>query len=285
MKYTELIEKIKHGSDDFPLQYYYQYDGVWQYVMPLHWHREFEILHIVSGEFKLYLSNVEYILKPGDIAFIGCGILHRGEPIDCVYQCTVFDLNMLRRRSNDRLSPQLLSVISGDTQVECFLNDKESELYKTVIRLFDNLREHKEFFEFAVFGELFNMFSLLFKSGRAKKAEKSKRTAHKADTMATIVSWIEEHYAEHISLKQLAAICGMNEKYLCHLIKEYTDSTPIEYINKLRIESACHEMTVNHKTVTEAAYESGFNDLSYFSRTFKRLKGVTPKQYSMQHNG
>ena len=284
MKYIELREKIKHGSDDFPLQYYYQQEGVWQYVMPLHWHREFEILHIVSGEFKLYLSNVEYVLKPGDIAFIGCGLLHRGDPVDCVYQCTVFDLNMLRRRSNDRLSPLLLSVISGETGVDCLLTDKNSELYKTVIRLFNNLHEHREYFEFAVFGELFNMFSLLFAGKKAKKAAKSKRSAHKADTMATIVSWIEEHYAEHISLKQLAALCGMNEKYLCHLIKEYTNSTPVEYINKLRIESACHEMTVNHKTVTEAAFESGFNDLSYFSRTFKKLKGVTPKQYSAQHS-
>ena len=74
----------------------------------------------------------------------------------------------------------------------------------------------------------------------------------------------------------------MNEKYLCRFFKSYTGQTPIEYINRLRIDRACFEMTVNRMNVTDAAYECGFNELSYFSKMFKRYKGVTPGQYKQR---
>ena len=60
--------------------------------------------------------------------------------------------------------------------------------------------------------------------------------------------------------------------------------TPIEYINNLRIENACHLMIHSNLSVTESALESGFNDLSYFTRLFKRYKGVTPSVYKKSHN-
>ena len=72
----------------------------------------------------------------------------------------------------------------------------------------------------------------------------------------------------------------MNEKYLCRFFKDYTSRTPIDYINNLRIEAACHELTSGDMTITEAAIECGFNDISYFSKMFKKYKGITPREYS-----
>lgn len=64
-------------------------------------------------------------------------------------------------------------------------------------------------------------------------------------------------------------------KYLCRIFKEYTGKTVVDYINELRIDNACHEMTVKGMSVTRAAYDSGFNNLSYFCKVFKHYKGVT----------
>ena len=51
MKIYDYYENKKHGTDEFPLQYYYVDKNNFQYIMPLHWHNEFEIIHILSGKF------------------------------------------------------------------------------------------------------------------------------------------------------------------------------------------------------------------------------------------
>jgi len=94
-----------------------------------------------------------------------------------------------------------------------------------------------------------------------------------------LIDWIEKNYAEKINLDNLSRISGFSKKYLCKVFKEYTSKTLINYINELRIENACHEMTIKRKSVTDSAFVSGFNDLSYFCRTFKKYKNMTPREY------
>ena len=83
----------------------------------------------------------------------------------------------------------------------------------------------------------------------------------------------------------MARVGNLNEKYLCRLFKNYTSMTPIEYINSLRIENACHLMIHSNFSVTDAALESGFNDSSYFTKLFKRHKGITPSEYKKRGSG
>ena len=90
---------------------------------------------------------------------------------------------------------------------------------------------------------------------------------------------IEADFDEDITLTELAELAGLNEKYLCRIFKDYTEKTIIEYIHEIRIENACYEMSVTGNNITRAAFDSGFNDLSYFSKTFKKLKGISPTEY------
>ena len=87
-----------------------------------------------------------------------------------------------------------------------------------------------------------------------------------------LLRWLQQNFTEPLRLNTLAEHCGLSEKYLCRLFKEYTAKTPIEYITDLRIEHACIEMTARQKSITEAAFNSGFNDVSYFCKVFKRQK-------------
>ncbi|MFR7899352.1 MAG: helix-turn-helix domain-containing protein [Ruminococcus sp.] len=53
----------------------------------------------------------------------------------------------------------------------------------------------------------------------------------------------------------------------------------MDYLNRQRIERACYEMSTTDDSITDIAYRNGFNDLSYFIRTFKKYKGTTPGKY------
>ena len=74
-------------------------------------------------------------------------------------------------------------------------------------------------------------------------------------------------------------VSGINEKYLCRFFKEFSGYTPTDYVNRMRVERAVSEMTVGGKSITDAAFDSGFNELSYFSRIFKKYIGTTPRDF------
>lgn len=279
INFHELNKRTQRGSEDFPIQFYPITPVHPRYTMPLHWHKEFEIIRVLSGHFHLFLANTEYVLSSGDIAFVSSGTLHRGDPDRCLYECIVFDLNMLRRYSGDGVGARIVPILSGSMTVDRYHRANSAEFCKTADALFDCLRAASEYYELSVYGLLFTLFAQLYASGAIHPVSGRHRNDRRNEAMIAILNWIELHYKEQITLEQLASISGMNEKYLCHLFKEFTDHTPIDYINRLRIEQACHEIHSNRLSITEAAYESGFNDLSYFSRTFRKYKGFSPSAY------
>jgi AraC-like DNA-binding protein len=77
----------------------------------------------------------------------------------------------------------------------------------------------------------------------------------------------------------MAKAAGMSSKYFCYFFKEMTGKTPVEYLNGFRVEKASRKLLYSDLSVTEIAYLCGFNDLSYFIKTFKRQKGVSPAKF------
>ena len=80
-------------------------------------------------------------------------------------------------------------------------------------------------------------------------------------------------------MSEIADAAGMSPHYFCEMFKRRTGRRPIDYLNLYRIDSACRMLRFDGCSVTDAAFSNGFNDLSYFVKTFKKCKGVTPRQY------
>ena len=282
MNFSDLNEIEQRGTLNFPVSYYYLSEQNPRYVMTAHWHKDFEIVRVISGEFKIYLNNILYTLSAGDIIFVQCGTLHRGEPQNCVYECIVFDLNFLKRKSNDIISTYITPLINESSEINCILNKNDDLIYATANALFSALRTRENYFELEVLSLLLKLFSLLYKENYIHTANQNKTAGKKQQNMIKMLDWIDENLTEPITWEKLAEISGLNEKYICRIFKEYTSKSPINYINELRIELACQDMTVNSSSVTKAAYDCGFNDLSYFSKVFKAYKGISPKEYKSQ---
>ncbi len=279
MRFTEYKEEILRGSPDFPIEYYYVDGEHSQYVMPLHWHRELEIIRVKSGRLTLFLNNMEYILERGDTVFVGPGVLHRGEPEDCVYECLVFDLNMLCRYSSGRIADLILPLIIGSAEIERLCPPEDTELASTVGGLFSAVEGRKDFYQIEVFSLVAKTVYLLYKNGHVTLRAASKRSDRQRDTMAELLDYIEKNLTSKITLTELSRVSGINEKYLCRFFKEFSGYTPTDYVNRMRVERAVNEMTVGGKSITDAAFDSGFNELSYFSRIFKKYMGLTPREF------
>ena len=75
MNHIIYIEKTRHGTAAFPIEYYYVDKMHPRYVMTTHWHPEFEIIRVLSGNFTVYLNNTEFNLKKDDILLMECGLV------------------------------------------------------------------------------------------------------------------------------------------------------------------------------------------------------------------
>jgi AraC-like DNA-binding protein len=129
-----------------------------------------------------------------------------------------------------------------------------------------------------VYSTLYEIIANLYKGGHVQNKVASKHNSQR-EIMSILLDYVDAHYNERISLTDLAQKANMNEKYLCRIFYNYTSKTPIAYINELRVEKACYDMQIKNATVTEAAINCGFNDLSYFTKVFKSVKKITPTQY------
>lgn len=279
MKYSDYNEGKLHGTNEFPLEYYYVTPDNPQYIMSTHWHKEFEIIKVILGSFNLRLNNIGYTLTAGDIIFVECGTLHGGEPDNCVYECLVFDLNMLKRRQNDAITPLISPLIDGSKGINCVIPQKGSSVYSAASALFAVTSNRDDFYEIETYSLLFRLLSQLYKTESISSVSKNPQTTKKNQTVIKLLDWIDNNFTENITLQKLSEISNLSEKYICRVFKEYTSKTPINYINELRIDAACHEMISDKKSVTEAALACGFNDLSYFSKLFKRYKHISPYKY------
>lgn len=93
-----------------------------------------------------------------------------------------------------------------------------------------------------------------------------------------ISSYIRQYYNQQFSLKNLASLIDLNPNYFSSIFKEHTGYTLIEYINKVKIEKAEEYLGIGY-TISETSSLVGFNDPFYFSKVFKKNKGVCPRDY------
>lgn len=277
MKHGELNELKKRGSDGFPIEYYFLDETHPRYEMPLHWHRDFELVLVKSGQLTLHLNTMEYHLKQGDIAVVNCGVLHRGTPQNCIYECIVCDINILRR-SADAPTDLILPIISGQMTVNVLLEADNSAAYSSAVSLFGAMRQASPFFELEVMSRLFAFFFELYKADLVRPHKVNRQDAN-ITRVSELLDWLEDNLVEPITLARLSKMAGLNEKYFCRVFKEVTGKTFTDYLNGLRIDHACRMLLYEKTSVTEAALHSGFSDMSYFSKVFKKHKNCSPRQW------
>ena len=276
MQYSDLIEKRRHGTPYFPVEYYYIDKAHPRYIMSLHWHKEFEIIRVISGKLTIYLNDTPYELMAGDCLFVEGGCLKRGYPDNCVYECLVFDVAMLDGRIGNGSEARFFELKGKNVKYKNFIDQNASQIRLTIDKLLEATKEKKPFYELETVGLLFELFYHIHTSGYVTKLRTPdhKQEAH---TVMALLEWIESHSSERITLATISSVTGFSEKYICRIFKKYTAKTVIDYVNEVRIEKACVEMLVN--SITKVAFDCGFNDLSYFCKTFKKYKGMSPSEY------
>lgn len=94
-----------------------------------------------------------------------------------------------------------------------------------------------------------------------------------------IIHYIETNYAESITLDGLSELSGLNPSYISRIFKESTGIPLFEYLNRIRIQKACHLLKRTELSILDIAYSVGYNNVSFFNRYFRRIMQMSPREY------
>lgn len=280
MHYINYREAKQRGTLDFPVEFHHVSPSHLQHNMSLHWHVELELIRILKGSLLLTIDEQEQLIPANSVIFIPAGALHSGIPTDdCVYECIVFDVNMLMNKS-DSCCKFIKKIIDLEIEPYTIFFETYNDIHQIAWNLFDSLSSKLYGYELVVHGSLYHFFGLIISHGYfSDSPTHSSRDLKRIMQLKQALEFIESSYSSTVSLQDISESVQMSPKYFCRFFQEMTHRTPIEYLNNYRIERACYLLLTTSQTITEIAYSTGFNDLSYFIKTFKKYKGTTPKQY------
>lgn len=251
-----------------------------KYEMAYHWHGEIELIRILDGELRLTLDNKEYFTKAGDFVFVNSETVHGAIPYECVYECVVFNAAYLSV-GEDECAAFMENILNHTLYVNELHHADETELCGVAEKLFDALRTRGKGYTLKVTGCLYELLGIIM-AHEEYSNNLSIKSVHNEKNVVTLkkaLAYIRNSYDQQITLKNIADSAGISPKYLCTFFKEMTGKSPFEYLNAYRIERAARKLISTDLPVTQIAYMCGFNDLSYFIKTFKKIKGVTPKNF------
>ena len=273
MQKSHYFDKKRHGTPDFPVEYYYVDSSHPRYHMAFHWHNEWELLRVKKGSLLLSLDDRQHLIKAGDIVLIPSEILHGGEPFDCIYECLVFNLFGLFGKT-DALKPLLRPFYNAEVVPQQFFTNQDKAV-ADVIDVFSK-NDDSTVFAFETLSAVSSLFAWLIKEKRYQKTQKNSGCSFK---IKPVLEYIENHCSEEICLNTLANIAGMNARYFCKVFYAATKTTPMNYVNQYRIDHAAFLLESTTEPITQIGADCGFCDSSYFTKVFKKFKGVTPKQF------
>lgn len=107
-------------------------------------------------------------------------------------------------------------------------------------------------------------------------------TSNNMRQISDALSYVENHYAEAMKVKDLSVACGMSETYFRRIFEEYTHMTPMDYVNLVRVQKACEYMLQTEETMDQIARKVGFTTVSTFNRNFKKFLDISPYQWKIK---
>lgn len=233
-----------------------------------HWHENVELLYFVEGEGTVYAGMAEFPVRVGDIAVLNANVLHGIEAASaqCVYYCLIID----------RALCEDFGVPVGNLLLKEMVRDAAAqEYYDKIIREWsDRNAFYQPAVKLAALQLLLHLSRYHLDSASGGSAPQDKRLTMVKDG----IRYIRSHFREELTIDGICEEIGFSKYYFCRVFKEVTRRTPVDYINFVRCNYARRLLLSGRYNVSESAEMSGFQNLSYFSKTYKKYMGTLPSQ-------
>jgi AraC-like DNA-binding protein len=243
-----------------------------------HYHPEFELTYILGGSGYRIVGNSHEHFSAGDLVLLGsnlphtwCGKQEDGSPCEAIVIqfSSAFIEPFLKLNEGQAIKELLAKSAKGirfeseTSLVEKLLSLNETKELESILSLLSILQDLTDKPAVILCADSYhNVISKKFET-RINK----------------VCTYIQNHYSESISLKQVSDLVFMTESNFCKFFKKATSTTFSDYLNDLRINEACHLLLHSEDTVSKIAQECGYESLSYFNRVFLKKMKLTPSVF------
>lgn len=285
----ELKETRIHGTKEYPYEQSFMTDIHHAFQFPVHWHDEVEIIYVKEGKLHVKIGELDLDGEEGDMFFVNSRELHLMSSPDgeVEYYTLLFPIEFICFQSLDELENELFAPLrSGQLMFPTFVEDNsvKGKIRNIIINVIkDNEKVHSEeggnislsTHHLQTRINLLQIIKLIYDSGEITKPRLNGNT----NIQKELLAFIQNHYTEKLSLSDLAQEYHMSEKYISRYFVEHFYLPFSNYVLHLRLTHGKQLLETTDLPITEIALQSGFLNVSYFIRTFKKAYMKSPLQY------
>ena len=227
------------------------------------WHENIEFLYCTVGEGRAIINSKPVEMKPGSLIVINSGDIHYtvSDTKEIEYYCLIVYTDFLKEFGIDAENIHFTEDVTDSSGCDLF--------QKIVIELDNRL----PYYTAMVRGEIISFVAYLCRNYISEK-----QSSGNDDMIKSGMLYIREHFQESINVESVASHAGFSRFYFSRQFKSITGMTVMEYVQFLRCRHARELLLSGNCSVSKAAMESGFSDLSYFTKVFKGQFGVLPSE-------
>jgi AraC-like DNA-binding protein/mannose-6-phosphate isomerase-like protein (cupin superfamily) len=254
-----------------------------QVVFSHHWHEHLEFLYFVSGEATIECGSTVINAKAGDLIVVNSNELHYGisQSDDLFYYALIADISLLHSQSIDAVEAKFITPITQNRLIfQNHITNDEAAIQACMLPLIKELTDRELGYELAIKSYLYRLLTILLRKyvHTVLTADGYIERIKNLERFAPIFQYIETHYKEDLSVEQLAGMANLSRFHFSRLFKELSGRTVTEYINATRINKSEFLLHNTPLTISEIAIAIGYQDIYYFSRTFKKYKKLAPSE-------
>lgn len=240
----------------------------------VHWHQRVEIIYVVEGSFKIQIGKECRLCMPGDLAVVRSGEIH-AILVENENQCYIstFDPVMFSAFFSRPQFPK--HFISAQEQRNAGVEKEIADLFQGIYR--EN-QEQRPVYETLIQARILQIYSLLIRHFEDDLTKDEKKLAQ-LEQFQSVVEYIENHYAENITLAKVAEIINYNTAYVSKLFVACAGVNFKTYLDDFRIKKAVKLLNTGSYTVSDIAVQCGYDNVRTFYNAFHRVTGQTPSQF------
>ena len=279
-------ERIRHGTAAFPYACYH--DDLAREEVPWHWHDELEAAIVTQGSIRVAFGGEQCDELCAGF-FVNAGVLHSCDartPGRCRLHSMCFHPRLIGGVESAFHLKYVLPIAGNRGFAGMCLHrrvDWQAEVLDALERAWQACAGEPPRYELEVRYALTGALAGIAEHLAGLRTEASPKSIRDGERIMVMLRFIMDNYGEAIGVADIARSAAVSESECLRCFRSAIGTTPIRYLREYRIERAAGRLAAGEAPVAEVAARCGFSDVSYFTKTFREMKGATPKEYQRTH--
>lgn len=290
---NELMSLNDYGNFNFPITFCKNFfDTLNSNQINLHWHKQIEFSYVVSGTVRYVVADKEITLHTGDALFINSNVLHAVKSSKkndkAILFSIIFDYSMLSFGTQSSIFSKYVAPFVQNDNLPFFLINRTTLSHSNLLsnlsylyRLSFSPEKPSFGYELDIQNKLGEIWLSLVIHFTEETNNIGKINLQTQKRLKNMILFIQEKYMDRINLNDIAYSANVSKSECIRCFKEITETTPINYLIGYRLSQSLLLLQKTDLSIQQISCKCGFEDSSYFTRTFKARIGITPREYRL----